>query len=393
MIFIINHYGNISSKMNFVVQAYKLNSNEDFFYVFRRPGYRFEEKWENNQADLASSTSGNFMHFLLGLIKSPRNMRDGLMRRLLHTKSSRVLYIEGFLSVLSKALGEYFDRPARTNLLINFLKNTKSRKIFLIDESVSIRIVNLKTLKLLGPVVYVSQDVAYDRYNFANNLITKTLMYKLERDAVALSDLVVVCSERDRLKYSEMGARKVLSYPNIYPVAGFEPGCKDPEPCVSIVLRGHWGQEVNRSLEEIFKALSCINRKIKVNLIGIASQCIPKNIKLQQYGYIPSKMDYFTILSTSWIGINVGVHLGGTNERKYDYAMAGLVVFSDNLGARGDLLPHEFTYVDSYDLAAKLEQLLEFGKEKIAEMGKHNRTHALSLAEKQHEKLLKAIAF
>ena len=53
----------------------------------------------------------------------------------------------------------------------------------------------------------------------------------------------------------------------------------------------------------------------------------------------------------------MGIHLGGTNERKYDYAMAGLVVFSDNLGVRGDLLPHEYTYVDSYDLAAKLEQL------------------------------------
>src|ERR1017187_4435972 len=151
--------------MNFVVQAYKLNSNEDFFYVFRRADSRFEEKWGNNQVDLATSTSGNFMHFLLMLVKSPKNMRDGLLKRLLRTKSSKVLYNdEGFLSVLSQALGEYFDKPARTNVLINFLRKLNSPKIFLIDESLSIRIVNLKTLKLLGSIVYVSQHVAYDRY-------------------------------------------------------------------------------------------------------------------------------------------------------------------------------------------------------------------------------------
>jgi len=189
-----------------------------------------------------------------------------------------------------------------------------------------------------------------------------------------------------------MGARKVLFYPNIYPITEFEPACKDPEPCISIVLRGHWGQEVNKSLEEIFKALSCINKKVKVNLIGIDSQHVPKNVELQHYGYIPNKMNYFTILSKSWIGINIGIHLGGTNERKYDYAIAGLVVFSDNLGVRGDLLPHEYTYVDRYDLAAKLEQLLEFGKDKLVEMGKQNRKQALSLAEKQCEKLLRTLS-
>ena len=216
-------------------------------------------------------------------------------------------------------------------------------------------------------------------------------MYKLERDAVALSDLVVACSERDRLKYLEMGAKKVLFYPNIYPITEFEPACKEPEPCISIVLRGHWGSRADRSLEEIFKALSCVDRKIKVYVIGIKPEHVPKNVKLQHYECIPNKLDYLKILSKSWIGINIGIHMGGSNERKYDYAMAGLVVFSDSIGARGDLLPHEYTYVDSYDLAAKLDQLLEFGKEKIEEMGAQNREQALSLAKQQREKLLTTV--
>jgi hypothetical protein len=98
-------------------------------------------------------------------------------------------------------------------------------------------------------------------------------------------------------------------------------------------------------------------------------------------------MDYFAILSKSWIGINIGIHLGGTNERKYDYAMAGLVVFSDNFGSRGDLLPHEYVYVDRYDLTAKLEQIIEYGKELITEMGLKNRKQAMYLAEIQGKKL------
>ena len=83
--------------------------------------------------------------------------------------------------------------------------------------------------------------------------------------------------------------------------------------------------------------------------------------------------------------------MAGSNERKYDYAMAGLIVFSDTMGARGDLLPYEYTYVDSQDLAAKLEQLLQLGKDRIVEMGDQNRDQALSLAEKQHGILLRTI--
>ncbi len=339
MFFVINEAGKLSLKMDFVVQTIKLCSDEDCFYVFRKGDSRFVEEWGNNHVNLATSLTGNFMHFLLMIVKSPQDMHDGLLRRFLRKRASNVLLVHGFLSFLSQALSEYFEKPTRTNLLIDFLRNVKSPKVFLIDEYVSVRIVNLKILKLFGPILYVSQDVAYDHFNFGNSVITKTLMYKLERDAVSSSDLVVACSERDRLKYLEMGAKNVLFYPNIYPITEFEPACKDTEPSISIVLRGHWGTGLDASLEEIFKALSCINKRIKVNLIGLDAPFVPKNIELQHHLFIASKKDYLTLLSKSWIGINVGIHLGGTNERKYDYAMAGLIVFSDSLGSRGSSSP------------------------------------------------------
>jgi hypothetical protein len=390
MIFVINDGGKPSLKMSFVIQSYNVNSKKNFFYIYRTNDSRFAEKWENEQVRLATSVPGNFMHFLLMFVKSPKDLRVGLMSRLLRIRRPNTLLVDGFLSDLAQVLSEYFEKSSRTKPLIHFLNKLGAPKIFLLDEYTSLRIVDLKKLKLLGSIVYVSQDVAYDHFNFGDNAITKKLMYKLEHNAINLIDLVIASSERDRLKYLEMGAKKVVFYPNLYPI-DFEQADKDPEPSISIVLHGHWGQQANRSLDEIFKALSYSGETIKVNLIGISAQKIPKNIQLQHYRHIPSKSDYLKILSSSWIGINVGIHLGGSNERKYDYAMAGLFVFSDTLGARGDLLPNECTYVDSYDLAAKIKQLLKFRKDGIAEMGQQNRKHALALAEKQRNELLNTL--
>ena len=68
-----------------------------------------------------------------------------------------------------------------------------------------------------------------------------------------------------------------------------------------------------------------------------------------------------------------------------------MVVFSDHLGTRGDLLPHEYTFIDKHDLAAKLGQFIEFGKEKILLMGKENRKYVLSLVNKKNQELVSKI--
>jgi hypothetical protein len=391
MLVIIRDGEELSLKSSFVVQLFGLSSNLELLRVSRKESKKFSEQWNSNKIDLATSTSGILAHFLLMPLKSPRNLRDGMIRRLSIKQRPYVLVTNGFLSVLSQVLHYYFATSSHTDGLIHFLRRMKSPKIFLIDEFLSINTINLNELKKLGSIIYVSQDVAYNRYGFRDNLITRQLMYKLERAAIAQMDVVIACSERDRLKYIEMGAKKAVYYPNIYPIKEFEPSVKDQLPSISIVSRGHWDLKAERSLEEIFKALSYSSRTIKVNVIGIKPKKVPKNIRLQHYEFIPSKLDYLKILSASWIGINIGFHMAGTNERKYDYSMSGLVVFSDTMGARGDLLPHEYTYVDSQDLAAKLEQLLQFGKEKILQMGDQNRQQALSLAEKQREILLRTV--
>ena len=375
-------------KANFIVQLLNQNFNTKIFYVFKKESNKFSEKWSENQVQLPSSTLGLFVYYLLIMLKSPKDIRNGLMVRLSLTKPKHVLTSAGFLSILSRTLYLRLGTSARANRLMPLLKKVNLPKVFLIDEFLSLNCLDLKKLRLLGPIIYVSQDTAYNRFGFGDNPITKELMFRFERDAITNFNLVIACSEMEKLKYLEMGARNAIFYPNLYPTLEFEPCNKDPMPSASIVLRGHWGHRAEQSLELIFNALAYLNRQIKIYLVGIKPARIPKNVKLEHIEFIRNKSNYLKVLSKSWIGINVGIHMAGTNERKYDYAEAGTVVISDTLGARGDLLPHEYTYVDAHDLAAKIGQLLELGKDHLREMGEENRARALLLAEKQRQLLL-----
>jgi hypothetical protein len=387
MLIVIRNEENLSPKANFVVHLINQNFSNQIFYVFKKESAKFKEKWFYDQVQLPSSVLGLILYYSLMFLKSPINFRDGLMVRL-SLKKSKVLLTElGFLSMLSRALYLRYGTSARASRLMNLLNKLGSPKIFLIDEFLSLNCLDLRKLRLLGPILYVSQDIAYNRFGFGDNLITRKMLFKLERDALAYIDLVIASCEMESLKYLQMGARKAISYPNIYPTTAFELANKDEMPSISIVLRRHWGSTAEKSLEEIFDALALLEREIKVYMIGIRPRRVPQNVKLEHTNYVPSKLDYLKLLSKSWIGINIGIHMAGTNERKYDYAEAGLVVFSDTLGVRGDLLPNEYVYVDSQDLAAKIKQLLEFGKAILTKKGKENRDQVLSLAEKERRTL------
>jgi len=392
MLIIIRKDTRLSLKTKFITQLFNKRSNNKVFFVFKKDNEKFREKWGRDNVQLPSTIIGIITYYLFIMIRSPKEFRNALLSRLLHIKLIYVHAGNGFLSTLRKTLYLYFGASVRTNRLMHMLNKMNSPKVFLIDEFMSINCLDLKKLKLLGSIIYVSQDIAYNQYGFGDNFITRKLMFRLERDAIANFDLIIACSEMERLKYLEMGARKAIFYPNIYPTVEYEPCDKDEKPAISIVLRDHWGFRAKQSLETIFNALSCLDQQIKVYLIGIKPLKIPKNIILEYHEFVQDKLDYLKILGKSWIGINFGIHKAGTNGRKYEYAEAGTVVFSDILGVRGDLLPYEYTFVDYQDLAAKLGQLLEFGKFRLLEMGKENRGQVLSMAEAERQKLLENVS-
>jgi hypothetical protein len=391
MIFAVRDGEDLSLKDRFIVQLFELNPNIHVISISRKDVPRLKKQWANDKIELGTSFSSILAYYILTMLKSPRDLSNGMKRRLFKKDGSQVLVGEGFLSVISQVLYHYFASSAKTDAIKHYLEKIDSQNIFLIDEFLSINTLDIRMLKRYGHIIYVSQDVAYNRYGFQDSLIAKNLMRKLEHDAIALSDMVIASSERDRLKYLEMGAKKAVFYPNIYPILEFELGAKDQSPSICIISREHWGSKSYKSLEDIFKALSLLDYTINVYVIGVKPKFVPKNIRIKHYDFLPSKLDYLNVLSKSWIGINIGFHLAGSNERKYDYALAGQVVLSDSLGARGDLLPHEYAFVDSQDLAAKIEQLLQFGKDRILLMGVRNREQALFLAEKQKEQIRVAI--
>ena len=392
MLIVIRNGENLSTKAKFFVQLYQ-KLYPEVFYVFTSERERFTEKWFDNKVQLRSSILALFLYYVfVTIFKSPKDLRDGLMVRLWSMKRKNILIGEGFLSTLSRTLSLYFGASAQAENLMYFLKRINSPKLFLIDEFVSLKCLDIKKLKTLGHMIYVSQDIAHRRFGFADNRITRSLTFRLEQDAVSDFDAVISCSEIERLIYLQMGARKAFYYPNLYPTEGFKPDNKDEMPSMSLVLRPRWGLIAEKSLERILDALSYVESEIKIYLIGIAPKKVPINIKLQFIEFVPSKLHYLKLLSKSWIGLNVGIHMAGTNERKYDYAEAGTVVLSDSMGSRGDLFPHEYTYIDSYDLAAKIMQLLELGKENLTRMGEENRKVAFKLAETGRNRLVQTIS-
>ena len=379
----------LSIKADFIVNMLKSNSTTSLLYVFRKS--QFKEKWAGREIELASSTFGIFMYYIfMYIFKSPKDLHDGIIRRFSKGKLESRIRAGGFVTTLFNVIYQYFGRSSRPNRLEELLEKSDSKKIFLIDEFFSLNTINLRLLQKIGSIIYITSDVARDFYGC--NLATSKIMSKFEQKIIEVPDLIIACSERDRLKYVEMGARQVIYYPNIYPMSEIQLSAKDIEPSITIVLREHWGSLVNETLEEVLKALACLDRRLRVYVIGMKPKKIPENIKLVHFSYIENRLDFLKTLSRSWFGINIGIHSGGSNQRKFDYALAELVVLSDKFGARGDFLPCEYTYIDYYDLAAKLGQLIALGREEITKMGIQNNKEALSLADKQQKELRKMIA-
>jgi len=388
MLIIIRNGTELSPKTKLVKSVFQNNFNEKTLCLIKNEKVQFREKWQHGQIQLPSSIVGLIAFYLLMNIKSPKDFRDNMIARLSHKKKKRVLTIDGFLSILTRTLYLHFGTSFRSSRLSELLEGLDTHKIFLVDEFTSLKCVDLNELKNLGTIIYVSQDIAHNRFSYGDNAVTRNLMFRLERDAISNFDLVIACSETEKLKYLEMGARKAISYPNIYPTLDYEPCKKEEIPSISIVLREHWGHTAQQSLENILIALSYLNQQIKVYMIGMSPTKVPKNVIMEHREFLLCKSDYLRVLGKSWIGINVGIHRAGTNERKYDYAEAGTVILSDTLGARGDILPHEYTYIDYHDLAAKIEQLLSLGIDRLSEIGTENRKSALSIAKLGRSKLL-----
>jgi len=177
MLVVIREGEKLSPKAVLVVRLLNSKADGKIIYVTKKTK-TFAENWdpERKTIELGTSFSAIFVYYLLMLLKSPHDLRDGIIRRLFDKKKQHVIISEGFLSILSETLYYHFATKSRSSRLTKLLKETKTPKVFLIDEFVSIRTVNLKQLKRLGSIIYVTQDLACNRFGLADNRITRNLM-------------------------------------------------------------------------------------------------------------------------------------------------------------------------------------------------------------------------
>jgi hypothetical protein len=388
IVIVIRDGKNLSKKARFLIKNF--SSNAKFLYLLRHEQNFFKQKNKKNTIYLQTKLSGIFLYYtFFMLIKSPKDLVYGLIRRIRKLKQVSQIRAGGFLSIVSQSLYQYWVRQSQEKTLLNFLNKNNVPTIFIIDEFFSLKTINLEHIINFGKTIYISSDFAQDFYS--DNIVASKMIYNLEKSIVPKTNLVIACSERDKLKYKKMGIENVIYYPNLYLELNFSLCEKEEKPSICLVLKEHWGSRSKESLNKVMGSLASLPIKIKLYLIGAKANQIPSNVELHQFDFIPSKLEFLKILSKSWIGINIGIHLAGTNERKYDYAFTGLIVLSDTYGGRGDFIPNEYTFVDYYDLTAKLNQILKLDKNLIIMKGLENRNHVIAMSNKQQNILIKSL--
>ena len=124
MLIVIRDGEELSQKSRLVVQLFKLTSNDKVLYVFRKEQDKFREKRDLDQIELATSTKGIFAYFFLMMLKTPKDLHDGLIRRLSKKEASPMIMRDSFFSVLTQAIYQYLARSARTDGIVRYLRKT-----------------------------------------------------------------------------------------------------------------------------------------------------------------------------------------------------------------------------------------------------------------------------
>ena len=242
-------------------------------------------------------------------------------------------------------------------------------------------------------VVYLSHDYEpeFVRERYLAALIRKRIDFALKE-----TDLLVASSERDRLSYLSHGTidrERVLVYPNIFPPSSdwrsapyFD---RSSAPFTLAMVETAWlgGQGSREDADLVRSALGLLPPRARVRILAFGeslaadlSRGLPGSAEVRRMGRVPERGEFLTALSAAHAGVNVAHWSGGTNVKKYDYALAGLMVLSNPEGARGGLIPHERVFTDGADLAAKILELMDLGSGRVVRMGRENAEAANAVA-------------
>jgi len=210
-----------------------------------------------------------------------------------------------------------------------------------------------------------------------------------------LDPLTIVVSYRDKILYEEAAKlSRVLVFPNIYPPVDekFEPqvpGKQVERDVLRVVAVKGADPHYSMKLAEFIKlAKKYYMRNMKLTVITSHKPTYEPlgaladgKISIRVMGNIPDRFEFLKALSEHHIGLIelYGKRGGGTNVRKYDYALAGIVPASLWWNIPGEPI-NEIPFLDLPDLVAKLTYLTP---EELYKRGLENQTRALEIY-KQH---------
>jgi len=268
----------------------------------------------------------------------------------------------------------------------------KYRKNVVVIDSLggylSIRHIFDKLVKHSMAILYLSHNFEPE---FTSLRIFRGRIEKIEKEIMNKADVIFATSMRDSRIFEDkygISCRKIVVFPNIFPLEGLKLS-KEKMRSVSLVVSGKWDRKyVEKMLEKLHRSILICQSVDKIIFVGPILSEFSRRKKwpcmVEAYDFIESRREFLETIGKAHIGLNFSFRLGGTNVRKYDYALTAQVVLSDTLGTRGDLLPHEYVFVDEYDLASKIDQIFDGN---YLKMGKENALFAHTLYEKAKEKI------
>lgn len=247
-------------------------------------------------------------------------------------------------------------------------------KGFIMAKPIMDKLLKIRNLRK----IYLSHNFEADYYKGL-----KTWIVEQEKKAAMNSDIILAASTRDATRYIldlNIEKEKIIVLPNIFPVS-YKPKEKLARKTAAIIAGSspHIANKIGEFLlqHELIEVLLYIGKippkkrhNTKAELIYIR--------------YIKDRRELLEMLSQAHLGINFGLWLGGTNVKKYDYALAGLTIYSGGTGFRGEWLPGEIPYTDLYDLAAKIS---EHDIDKLLAWGSQNKKIAENIYESAVHKL------
>jgi hypothetical protein len=235
-------------------------------------------------------------------------------------------------------------------------------------------------------LVYLSHNFEPDYYSG----LFVGYVGRIEERIVSVADIVVAASVRDALRYRDeyKAGEKIVVFPNVFPEE-FRPMDRLEWPSVAIVAGSNPAMASKMAL--FLAKTSTVKNIVYVgkaerDLLNSYGQSIRD--KIIHYEHIPSRGDYLAALSAVHIGVNYGVWLGGSNVKRFDYALAGLLIASNGTGSRGEYLPGEICFADPYDLVAKIKML---NRDEAEALGTENQRYALRLHDEAVSNLRKAL--